>query len=105
MLDVLFARASMQRADWLREVREEASTVKAQQEAASEAQLAEMWAVERQRRRALAEAQAERDREHRIMFTVLGVVIAIIVIGVLVAVAISLSQPPAPSLPILMGPF
>ena len=97
MLDALFDRASKQRADWLREVREEASEVKAQQEAISEAHLAEMWAVERQRRKALAEAQAERDREHRIMFTVLGVVIAIIVIGVLVAVAISLTQPPAPS--------
>ena len=98
MLDVLFARASQQRSDWLDQVREEAPVVKAQQEAASQAQMAELWAIERQRRQALTEAQAARDREHRIMFTALGVVVAIIVIGMLIAIGISLTQPTDPSL-------
>ena len=98
LLDILFARAAQQRSDWLDEVREDASEIKAQQEAASQAQLAQMWEVERQRRKSLAEARAERDRQQRIILTVIGVVVALIVIGVLVSIVLSLSQPPAPSL-------
>ncbi|MCP4536776.1 MAG: zinc-ribbon domain-containing protein [Chloroflexi bacterium] len=93
-LQVLFARASQQRSDWLDELREDASDIKVQQEAASQARLAEMWTVERQRRQELAEARAERDRQQRIILTVLGVVIAIIVVGVFISIAVSLTQPP-----------
>jgi ribosomal protein L40E len=100
-LSVLFARAAQRRSDWMDDLREGASEIKAQQEAASQAQLAELWDAERQRRKALAEARAERDRQQRIIMTVLSVVIGIIVIGVLGAIAISLTQPPAP----LLSPF
>ncbi|MEE8390864.1 MAG: zinc ribbon domain-containing protein [Anaerolineae bacterium] len=97
VLGSLFDRVTGTRGDWLNQVRESAPAIKAQQEAASEAQLAEMWAVERRRREALARAQAERDRQQRFIFTALGIVVAIIIVGTLVAVVISLTRAPAPS--------
>ena len=97
ILGSLFSRITGTRGDWLGQARESASTIKAQQEATSKAQLTEMWAIERRRREDLARAQAERDRQQRIIFTVLGIIVAIIIVGTLIAMAISLTQPPVPS--------
>jgi predicted amidophosphoribosyltransferase len=97
VLGSLFDRVTTTRGDWLSQVRESAPTIKAQQEAISQAQLAEMWGVERRRREALARAQAERDRQQRILFTVLGVIIVIIIVGTLIAVVVSMTQTPVPS--------
>lgn len=97
ILGSLFDRITTTRGDWLRQVRESASTIKTQQEATADAQMAEMWEIERRRREALAQAQAERDRQQRIIFTVLGVIVAFIVVGTLIAVAVSLTQTPVPS--------
>ena len=97
ILGSLFSRITGTRGDWLSHARESASTIKAQQEATSKAQLTKMWTIERRRREDLARAQAERDRQQRIIFTVLGIIVAIIIVGTLIAMGISLTQPPVPS--------
>ena len=105
MLGMLFTRTTGKRADWLQEVRQDATKIKARQQAVSETQRAEMWKIERRRREKLAEKQAERDRQQRIMFTILGVIIVLIVVGICVTLAISFTQTPSPlPSPILMGP-
>ncbi len=96
MLGMLFTRTTGKRSDWLQEVRQDATKIKARQEAVSEARRAEMWKIERRRREKLAENQTERDRQQRIMFTILGVIIVLIVVGICVTLAISLTQTPDP---------
>jgi hypothetical protein len=96
MLDALFARVTGEAAGWLQEVREEASALKAQQEAGSQARLAEMWAVEARRREALAQARAERDRQERLIITATAIFVALVVIVVLVVMAITVSGTRSP---------
>ncbi len=98
MLNLLFARTTKQRADWLQEVRTDAATLKAQQEEVSKARREDMWARERRRRADLAQMRAKRDRQHRIMFTALGLIIAAIIIGVGIAIATAMIRTPAPPL-------
>jgi len=92
VLDQLFERVTTTRTDWLRQVREEASAIKAQDEAASQARLAEMWATDERRREAIAQARAERDRQQRVMWSVALVVIVIFVVLVIVAIVIGRVQ-------------
>ncbi len=101
MLGMLFTRTTRKRADWLREVRQDATKIKARQEAVAETQRARMWEIERRRRVKLRESQDKRDRQQRIMFTILGVIIALIVVGICVTLAISFTQTPSP----LPSPF
>lgn len=85
MLDALIARAAKQRAEWLREVRESAAKIKAIEEEASQARLAEMWAAEEQRQKALARARAERDRQQRIIMSIaVGAVVIFLLVMLLV---------------------
>jgi hypothetical protein len=49
VLDAMFARATGGPAYWLRQTREEAAAIKAREEEASQARLAEMWAAEQRR--------------------------------------------------------
>jgi hypothetical protein len=94
-LDSLFARVTGAKADWLRHVREEAPTIKAQEEDASRSRLEDMWAAETRRREALALMRAERDRQQRILVTVAVSMIALVVVVVLIAVVVWLSRAPS----------
>lgn len=89
MLESLFARATGETAGWLHQIREDAATIKTHQEAASDARLAEMWAVEARRREALAQVQAERDRQERIIIAVAVATVAIFIITALIVLAIA----------------
>jgi predicted amidophosphoribosyltransferase len=96
MLEALFARVTGETADWLRQVREQAPTIKAQEELASQARLAEMRAVDARRREALARARAERDRQQRIIVTVTVAVVAVVIVVAVIAFAIAVSSTPSP---------
>jgi predicted amidophosphoribosyltransferase len=96
ILDSLFARVTGRRAEWLRQLREEAPAIKVQQEEASQARLAGMWADETRRREELARARAERDRQQRIIVGVAVGIVAIIVIAILVTLMITMSRTPGP---------
>lgn len=97
ILGSLFNRVTTTRDDWLKQVREEAPTLKAQQEAASEAHLGEMWAIERHRRETLAHARAERDRQQRFIIAVASILVAAVVITIIIAVVVLLTRTPGPS--------
>jgi hypothetical protein len=85
VLDSLFDRITGERTDWLRRRRDEAPSIKKQEEKASQARLARMWADEADRREALARAMIERDRQARIMtYVIAGIIIAAIVLLVVV---------------------
>ena len=89
MLDSLFSRVTGLGARWLREVREESPALKAQQQSASQARLAQMWADEMRRREAMARDEAERDRQESILITATIVIGAIFLIIVVIAMAIA----------------
>jgi t-SNARE complex subunit (syntaxin) len=92
-LDALFARATGETAHWLRQTREEATTLKSRQEAASQARLAEMWDAEQHRREELRQARAERDRQIRIMWGIVAVLFLIVVTVVIVAAILNSRSP------------
>jgi t-SNARE complex subunit (syntaxin) len=96
ILESLFARVTGTRAEWLRQVREGAPEVKAQEEAASQARLADMWAAEKRRREDLVQARAERDRQQRILVTVTVAIVVVVVVVILVALAIVTLRAPSP---------
>jgi len=96
MLEALFARATGATADWLQQQRDAAPAIKAQEEAASQARLAKMWAAEERRREELARAQAERDRQQGIIVAVTVAIVALLVIAVIIVVAITTSGAPNP---------
>ncbi len=95
ILEALFDRVTGTRADWLRQVGEEAPAIKVQEEAASQTRLAEMWSSEARRRETLAQAQVEQKRQERFIVAVAIAVAVIIIIAVLVALAI-MPRGPAP---------
>jgi hypothetical protein len=96
ILGSLFERVTSTRSGWLDEVREEATELKAQQEAIADTQLAEMWEIERQRREALARAQAERDRQQRLILTAIGIIAALCIIAVIIALVSGALQGSSP---------
>jgi len=93
ILEALFDRVTGTRADWLRQVHEEAPTIKAREETASQARLAEMWVTEEHRRETLAQAQAERERQERIIIAVVVAIVTLVIIAVLVTLAIVTRSP------------
>lgn len=93
ILEALFERVTGTRGGWLRQVRQEAPAIKAQEEAASQARLAEMWATEARRRETLAQARVEQKRQERTIVAVAIAVVVIVIIAVLVALAIMTSGP------------
>jgi len=95
--DQMFARLTRSTATQLRRTRELGADIKALEEAASEAQLAKMWAEEEARQAELAQARAERQRQERLMITIAIGVAAIIVVAAIVA-AIVLGSGAATSL-------
>jgi type IV secretory pathway component VirB8 len=83
----MFARLTRSTPDQLRRVRQTGATIKAKEEAASEARLAKMWAEEERRREELAHARAERARQERLAVAVaLGVGAIVVVIAIIVAI-------------------
>jgi ribosomal protein L40E len=96
ILGSLFERVTSTRSGWLDEVRHEATGLKAQQEAVADAQLAEMWEIERRRREAMARAQAERDRQQRLIITAIGIVAVLCIIAIVVSLVIGALQNPSP---------
>ena len=96
VLEALFARVARDRTDWLRDVREQAPAIKAQEELASQARLAEMRAAEARRREALARAQVERDRQQRIIVAITVAAVALVIVVALIAFAITVSGTPSP---------
>jgi len=97
VLDAVFARATGGPAYWLRQTRAEAAAIKAHEEEASQARLAEMWAAEQRRLAELAQAQAERDRQVRILWR--AVVAFFFIVVAIIIVAALLNQNPHPHLP------
>jgi hypothetical protein len=95
-LEALFARVTGERADWLRQVREQAPAIKDQEELASQVRLAEMRAAEGGRREVLAQARAERDRQQRIIVAATVAVVAIVIVVALIAFVITVSGTPSP---------
>lgn len=96
ILASLFARVTGTRTDWLRQVREEAPAVKVQEEAASQARLAKMWAADARRREALEQALAERERQQRITVAIAVGIVALAVVAVLVTLALVTRGIPSP---------
>jgi hypothetical protein len=96
ILDTLFARVTGSRADRLRDLREEATRVKAQQEAGSQVRLADMWAAEARYREALAQSRSERERQQRIIVTVTICIVAVVVLAILITLAVTMSQGTSP---------
>ena len=94
-LDALFDRVTGQPADWLREAREQAPAIKAQEELASQARLAEMRSADARRRESLARARAERDRQQRIIVAVTVFVVALVIVVALISLAITLRTTPS----------
>ena len=90
ILEALFDRVTETRTGWLRQIREEAPTIKTQEEAASQARLAKMWEAERQRRETLAQARAERERQERIIVAVaVASVVLVIIAGLVILVIVA----------------
>lgn len=86
LADSLFERLATRTPDQLRQIRERGERVKKEEERASQARLALMWAEEDRRRQALAEARANRERqERRILIASLLVVVLAIIVAVVVA--------------------
>lgn len=86
VVDAMFTRLLRTTPDRLRRVRQAGATIKAQEEAASEARLAKMWAEDERRRQELAHARAERLRRERLgVALVVGVGVIVVVMAVVIA--------------------
>lgn len=96
MLGAMFARLAGGTTGWLRQTREEALSIKAREEVASQARLAEMRAADARRREALARAQAERDRQQRIIVAMTVAVVALVILVVLIAFVLTTVCTPGP---------
>jgi hypothetical protein len=83
----MFARLTRSTPDQLRRFRQAGATVKAKQEAASKARLAEMWAEDERRSQELVQARAERMRQERLAVALaIGLGAIVVVIAVTVAI-------------------
>lgn len=94
--DALFERITTRTEDQLRRARDRGHRVKAQEEMASRARLARMWAEEERERQALAEAKARQNRRERRI--IVGVIVLVgLVILVLIIVSLLSGAQPSPS--------
>ena len=89
LVDKLFARVTSGRADWLRDVQQEAAGMKADAEAASQARLEAMWAEETERQKGLAEARIEQERQQRIILMVAVGVAVVVILAVVVTLLLT----------------
>jgi hypothetical protein len=93
----VFARLTTRTADQLRKARQRGVQIKLEEESASKARSAEIWARESRRREERARAKALRQRQERfIVALTIGLVIVTIVVAVIVA-AIAGQSPVLPS--------
>ena len=85
MADSLFERLTTRTPDQLRRIREKGERIKKEEETASQARLALMWAEDDRRREALADARAKRERQERrilmasLLLAGLAIIVAVIV--------------------------
>jgi hypothetical protein len=85
--DAMLARLTTSTQDQLRHLRQAGAAIKAQEEAASRARLAEIWAEEEERQAELAQARAERARrERRTIALALGLAAIVVVIAIIAAI-------------------
>jgi len=85
-IDAMLARLPRSTPDHLRRVREAGATIKAREEAASQARLADFWAEDDRRREELGRARAERTRQERLgLALVVGMGVIFVVIAVVLA--------------------
>jgi ferric-dicitrate binding protein FerR (iron transport regulator) len=108
LLNSLIDRMQEGMADRLDRQMYEAERIKAQEEAASQSRLEEMWMREHERQRAIAEAKAEQRRQEQMLvrYALIGVAIIILVVIVLALVLSQLGGETAPaSLPLLLSAY
>lgn len=95
--DALFDRLTTRAPDQLRRIRETGAAIKTEEESASRARAAQMWADERAQREAWERVQAERDRRDRLILTV---VIALVGVAILLAISVAVISNGRTPLPI-----
>jgi ribosomal protein L40E len=104
VLETVVERAQIRTADRLVRQMHEAGDIKAQEEAASQRRLEEMWEREYERQQTIAEAQAEQKRQEMLLMrlALIGVALFIVILIVVVLVLGCSSAEHAPaSLPVL----
>jgi ribosomal protein L40E len=105
VLETVVERVQMRTADRLDRQMRDAGDIKAQEEAASQRRLEEMWEREYERQQAIAEAQIEQKRQEmllmRLAFAGVALFILILIVAVLVLGCSGVERAPA-SLPILL---
>lgn len=84
VLDAIFDRLVKTPAGHLHRIRQGAQDIKSQEEQASRARLAKMWAEEDRRRQELARAREEREQQERVMLIVSLALVALVVIALVV---------------------
>jgi len=82
--EALFQRITTKTEDQLRRARDKGHRIKAEEEAASRARLARMWAEEERERQALAEASGRRRQRERRLILVAAVLAGLGILAVLV---------------------
>ncbi len=103
--DALFARLSTRTTDQLQRLRETGAQIKAQEERASKARLAKMWAEEDRLRKEQVRARAERERQERVIITIaVGLVTVAVTVAVIIAILATRSNP-HPLLPRSFAPL
>ena len=95
--EAVFARLSTKTPDQLRKLRRTGAQIKLEEERASEARLAAMWAEEERLREEQVRARARREHQERVMVAVTIGVVAVAVSIVIIIVLIS-SRTPTPVL-------
>jgi ferric-dicitrate binding protein FerR (iron transport regulator) len=83
-VDALFQRITTKTEDQLRRARDKGHLIKVQEEEASRARLARMWAEEERERQALEEARARQRRRDRRLIIALVIFVGLGILAVLV---------------------
>ena len=92
-VDALFQRITTKTEEQLRRARDKGQRIKVQEEAASRARVARMWAEEEREREALEEARARRRRQDRRIFIAAVVLFGLGMLAVLVFTILSGQNP------------
>ena len=94
-VDALFQRITTKTEDQLRRARDKGHQMKVQEEEASRARLARMWADEEREREALEEARARQKRRDRRLIVALAILVGLGILAVLVLLTV-LGPNPSP---------
>lgn len=88
-IDAMFARLTTRTPDQLRRMRRVGAEIKSEEEAASKARLARLWADEARLREERARSQARRERQERV---ILLLTISLLLVAVIVAVVLTVTR-------------